>query len=100
MFSRFPFYSFRLSSTAIHVSNKMKQLNNVKQFRKVIDLFDSYIQSDIPTDIIINQTLKACIELKDFQRGKEIHRNLPAQLRNNSFLHYDLIHLYSKFFLR
>jgi len=100
MFSRFQFYSFRLSSTAIHVSNQMKQLNKVKQFRKVIDLFDSYIQNDIPTDAIINQTLKACLELKDFKRGKEIHRNLSAQSMNNSFIQCYLIHLYSKFLLR
>jgi hypothetical protein len=100
MFSRFQFYFFRLSSTAIHVSNQMIQLNNVKQFRKVIDLFDSYIQNDIPTDIIIDQTLKACLELKDFQRGKEIHRNLSAQSLNNSSIQYYLIHLYSKFFFR
>ena len=98
MFSLFQFCSFRLSSTLIHVSNQIKQLNNVKQFRKVINLFDSYIQHDIPTDIIIYQTLKACIELKDFKRGKEIHRNLSAQSMNNSFIQYNLIHLYSKFF--
>jgi anionic cell wall polymer biosynthesis LytR-Cps2A-Psr (LCP) family protein len=100
MFSRFQFYFFRLSSTAIYVSNQMKQLNNVKQFRKVIDLFNSYIQNDIPTDVIINQTLKACLELKDFQRGIEIHRNLSAQSLNNSSIQYNLIHLYSKFFFR
>jgi len=100
MFSRFQFYPFRLSSTAIYVSNQMKQLNNVKQFRKVINLFDSYIQNDIPTDVIINQTLKACLELKDFQRGIEIHRNLSAQSLNNSSIQYYLIHLYSKFFFR
>ncbi len=72
----------------------MKQLNDRKQFNKAISLFNHHRQNQA-TPLIINQALKACIHLNDFQRGKLIHEGLSPFLLNNSFIRTNLIRLYS-----
>jgi len=85
-----------LFSTFIQFNNQLKQLNANKQYEKVIDLFENYIQQNIPTDIAINQTLKACIELGDLKRGSDIHQRLSSQSKQNHFIQTNLIRLFSK----
>lgn len=97
MFVRFQIRSRCLFSTFIEFNNQLRQLNANKQYEKVIDLFENYAQQNIPTDIAINQTLKACIELGDFKRGSDIHQRLSSQSKQNHFIQTNLIRVFSKF---
>jgi len=96
MFVRFQIRSRCLFSTFIDFNNQLKQLNANKQYEKVIDLFENYTQQNIPTDIAINQTLKACIELGDLKRGSDIYQRLSSQSKQNHFIQTNLIRLFSK----
>jgi uncharacterized membrane protein YukC len=97
MFFRLQFPSRCLFSTLVDFNNQLKQLNNNKQYEKVINLFENYSQQHIPTDIAINQTLKACIELGDLKRASDIHQRLSPQSKKNHFIQTNLIRLFSKF---
>ncbi len=96
MFIRFQIRSRCLFSTFSDFNNQLKQLNANKQYEKVINLFENYIQQNIPTDIAINQTLKACIELGDLKRGSDIYQRLSSQSKQNHFIQTNLIRLFSK----
>ncbi len=96
MFVRFQIRSRCLFSTFSDFNNQLKQLNANKQYEKVINLFENYIQQNIPTDIAINQTLKACIELGDLKRGYDIHQRLSSESKQNHFIQTNLIRLFSK----
>ena len=76
----------------------MKRLNDAKHFRKAMALFDAHPQQQ-NSPFAVNQALKACLHLKDFQRAKKIHKDLPPTLANNNFIRTSLISLYSKFFV-
>jgi len=82
-----------------YFANQMKQLNDKKQFKKALQLFDEYknINPETTSDFIISQALKACTQIGDFQRGSSIHRLLSSKLKNNATILASLIHLYSKF---
>jgi len=84
----------RLSSSFVDIGLQMKEFNDRRQFNKAISLFNHYLGKQ-PTPLIINQALKACIHLNDFQRGKIIHQGLSPFLLNNSFIRTNLIRLYS-----
>jgi len=96
MLLRLRFFSRRLFSTLFNFNNQLKQLNDNKQYQKVIHLFENYSQQHIPTDITINQVLKACVELGDFKRGSDIYQCLSSQSKNNHFIQTNLIRLFSK----
>lgn len=85
----------RLSSTFVDISIQMKQFNDRKEFNKAISLFNHHLRKQKSTPLIINQALKACINLNDFQRGKIIHQELSPFLLNNHFIRTNLIRLYS-----
>ena len=85
----------RFSSTFVDIGIQMKQMNDAKQFHKAMSLFNRYVQKQ-PTSLIISQALKACIHLKDFDRGKTIHQQLSPPLLSNPFVRTNLIQLYSK----
>ncbi|CAF0930645.1 unnamed protein product [Adineta steineri] len=45
---------------------------------------------------VINQTLKACIELGDIKRGSFIYQHLSSQSKQNHFIQTNLIRLFMK----
>jgi hypothetical protein len=47
---------------------------------------------------VINQALRACIELDDFERARNIHRQLSPDLLSNVFICTNLIRFYSQCF--
>ena len=73
----------------------MRQLNETKQYSKALSLFDRQLRKQQSTSLIINQALKACIHLNNFDRGKVIHQQLSSFLLNNPFIRTNLIRLYS-----
>jgi hypothetical protein len=78
---------------------QMKLLNNNKQFKETLELFDKHNEKNIDqfSNYILTQVLKACSGLGDLQRGSNIHRLVSSRLKNDSFLLTSVIHLYSKF---
>ncbi|CAF1125375.1 unnamed protein product [Adineta steineri] len=76
----------------------MKRLNDNQQYRETIILYKDQIkkQKKQSTSLIINQVLKACIELDDIKCGKDIHKNLSSYMLNNQFIENNLIRLYMK----
>ena len=75
----------------------MKQLNDGKRFKESLSLFDSREPSKA-TDLSINQALKACIHLSDFQRGLAIHKALSSRSLKCRHIQMSLVQLYSASF--
>jgi hypothetical protein len=98
-----PFIVFVKRSLTIQsdfdLGNQMKLLNNNKQFKKTLDLFDEHQKNNIETcsSLILTQVLKACAQTGDLQRGKIIHNLISSRLKTDSYILTSLIHLYSKF---
>ena len=76
---------------------EMKSLNDKKQFSKTLELFDKHkdINMEMFSTFTIVQTLKACANLRDIQRGSTIHHLLPSHVKDNLYVHTSLINLYS-----
>ena len=88
----------RFASTFIDLGVQIKQLNDAKQFQKAIDLFNTnyqHQQSNLSA-LTVNQALKACIELGDFNHAIDLHQRLSSKLLNNYFIRNSLIRLYSE----
>lgn len=84
----------------IDLGKQMKVLNDNKQFKKALELFDKQKENntEIFSSLIITQALKACAHLKDLQYGKMIHRLISScTIKDDFFISASLIHLYSKF---
>ena len=79
---------------------KMKSLNDKKQFKETIQLFDQYKRDHIKdsSSLVITQALKACSQLKNLQYGLNIHQNISSRLKDDVYILASLIHLYSKFY--
>ena len=77
----------------------MKRLNDTNQFKKALSLYRNEIEktNKPASSLVINQALKACVELSEIKHGKDIHKNLSPNLSHNSFIQINLIRLYSKF---
>ena len=88
---------FLLSSTFVDLGGQMQRLNNNRQFKQSIALFDAHTEKQ-PNAFAVNQALKACIQLDDINRGIQIHHNLPSSFVYNDFIQATLIHLYSRSF--
>jgi hypothetical protein len=82
----------------VELGFRIKQFNDKKEFQKAIALFDKHSQEQQSTPVAINQALRACVELADFKRGKDIHKRLSPYLANNTFIRTSLIRLYSRSF--
>ena len=85
----------RCTSTFVDLGAQMKRLNDDRQFKKSLVLFDTHIEKQ-SSALAANQALKACIQLTNINRGIEIHQNLSSSLINNTFIQTNLIRLYSK----
>ena len=87
----------RRLSTLSDLGAKMKQLNDIGQYQKVLELYETQThEKQKPNTLVVNQALKAYIELGDFKRGVNIHKSLSPYLVNNTFIRNSLIRLYSK----
>ncbi|CAF5006932.1 unnamed protein product [Rotaria sp. Silwood1] len=80
------------------LGSKMKSLNDNKQFKKALDLFDKYNKNNIEiySSFIITQALKACASIGDLQRGSTIHHLISSRIKDDYYILASLIHLYSK----
>ena len=94
------FSSRRFQSTLIELESLMKRLNDKGQFHQTVTLYEDQIrkQNKQATTLAVNQALKACIELDDITRAKDIHKNLSPYMSTNHFIQANLIRLYSKLF--
>ncbi|CAF2070889.1 unnamed protein product [Rotaria magnacalcarata] len=79
-----------------NLNAQMKLLNDKKQFRKALELFDEYKDKNIGTlsRFTILQALKSCAQIRDLQRGSTIHRFMSSDMKKNSYILTSLIHLY------
>ena len=93
------FISRRFTSTLVDLGAQMKKLNDNGHYKDSIKLFEDHTKDNerILTTLAVNQALRACIEIKDYGRGENIHKNLSSLLVQNSFIQTNLIRLYSKF---
>ena len=98
MFTLFSVGFRRLFSTSVNdLGIRIKQLND-KTISKSTSFFNERDQEQRSNSVVINQTLRTCIELGDFNRAKDIHKRLPSYLIKNHFISASLIRLYSKSF--
>lgn len=96
--------NLRLLSSAIinkrpfDLGVELKSLNDKKQFRKTLELFNKYKEKDIQTlsSLTITQVLKACTHLGDLHRGSTVHQRLQQRVKEDVYIQVSLIHLYSK----
>ena len=77
---------------------RMKQLNDSKQFRETLILFDESQPknlNDLPSTVL-TQVFKACTKIEDYQRALDIYTRLSFQTANDPFIIASVIHLYSE----
>jgi hypothetical protein len=81
----------------IDLGKEMKILNDNKQFKKALKLFDTYKEKDIKmkSSFVITQALKACTQTGDIQRGLTIYDLVSFQMKQDSYILASLIHLFS-----
>ncbi|CAF5174123.1 unnamed protein product [Rotaria magnacalcarata] len=91
----------RLASTENNASigDQMKILNDNKQYKKVLELFDAFNEKNIDkcSNWIVIQALKACTQINDVQHGLKIHNLISSRLKHDPYILPSLIHFYSKF---
>ncbi|CAF1398340.1 unnamed protein product [Adineta ricciae] len=80
----------------IDPGQQMKVLNDKKQFKQTIELFERKKKKnkDQLSSFIIDQALKACVQVRDFRRGQDIHQLVQHRLSADSSLVKSLIHFY------
>ena len=87
----------RLVSTITDPGFRIKNYNDQRQYKKALALFESLSKEEKFTPIVINQTLRSYIEVSNFTKAKDLHRQLSSYLLNNQFIRTTLIRLYSQF---
>ncbi|CAF1592481.1 unnamed protein product, partial [Adineta steineri] len=80
------------SSSSKAIYSRMKGLIDSKQYEKALSIFDQ--ESHLCKDIEINMALKACINLKDHQRGMNIQKKLSQNSLENPYIQTTLIQFY------
>ncbi|CAM4831443.1 unnamed protein product [Rotaria magnacalcarata] len=88
----------RLASTQsnVNIGDRMKILNDNKQYKKALELFDEFNEKTIDkcSNWIIIQALKACTQICDVQRGLKIHNLISSRLKQDPYVLPSLIHFY------
>ena len=85
--------------STIDLGGQMKMLNDKKQFREALRLFDTCREQDpqrMLNSMTITQALKACTNTRDLEHGTSIHRIVEARSKEDTYILASLIHLYSK----
>ncbi|CAF1607998.1 unnamed protein product [Rotaria magnacalcarata] len=82
----------------LNLGDEMKTLNDNKQYRKALELFDIFNESNINkcSNWTIIQALKACTETNNAQRGVKIHHLISSRLKHDFYVLPSLIQFYSK----
>jgi hypothetical protein len=80
----------------LHLEVEMKRLNEKKKFATALALFDRHKQKQNSTDRIIVQAFKACTQLGDLERGRNIHKTLLNTSLSDVYIQSALIHFYSR----
>ncbi|UJR07570.1 hypothetical protein I4U23_011858 [Adineta vaga] len=82
--------------STVDLGKQMKSLNDKKQFRQALELFDKHKQNNILTcsTLTITQVLKACAQIKDVERGQNIHKLIPSRIKSDYYILSSLIHFY------
>ena len=90
---------FSTHPRTIDPGQQMKILNDKKQFKQTIELFEREAKKNKEqlTSFIIDQALKACIQMRDFRRGQDIHQLVQHRSSADSSLLKSLIYFYSMF---
>ena len=76
---------------------QMKKLNDKKQFKSALSLFNAQKQCEM-SDLAINQALRACIYLRDFQHGSSIYEQLSPRSLKCHHIQTSLVQLYGELF--
>ena len=82
-------------SSNVELGLQMKQLNDKKQFKSALSLFNKHNQREM-NDLAINQALKSCLHLRDFQRGLSIYKQLSSPSLKCSHIQSSLVQLFGK----
>ncbi|CAF1571317.1 unnamed protein product [Adineta ricciae] len=87
---------FSTHPRTIDPGQQMKILNDKNQFKQTIELFEREKKKnkDQLSSFIIDQALKACVQVRDFRRGQDIHQLVQHRLSADSSLVRSLIHFY------
>ncbi|CAF1570069.1 unnamed protein product [Rotaria magnacalcarata] len=74
----------------------MKKLNDRKEFKQAVELFHKYEHknSEIISDVAIDQALKSFTNMEDFQGGSDIYQRYLCRIENNCFTLASIIHFY------
>ncbi|CAF1163262.1 unnamed protein product [Adineta steineri] len=82
--------------SGVNLSYQMELLNDNKQFKKALELFEDHTKNSTKTfsSSIITQALKACTHLGDLERGKTIHQLISSRTKDDFYITTSLIHLY------
>jgi hypothetical protein len=77
----------------------MKLLNDKKEFKRALELFDKYNENNIETfsNFTIIQAIKACTQIGDLQRGSTIHYLISSRVKNDPRILGSLIQFYNTF---
>ena len=81
------------------IMNQMKQFNDDKKYDQVLQLFDKYTKDNNPKSIpsrIATQAIKACTQMGDLKRAKDIHRRLSSSITSDPYISSSLINVYRK----
>ena len=84
---------------ASNLGDRLKTLNDSKQFRRTLQLFQQHQKNnnEILSSLTITQALKACTHLKDIRNSKAIHDLVSSRTKNDQYIVTSLIHMYSEF---
>ncbi|CAF3847027.1 unnamed protein product [Rotaria sp. Silwood1] len=90
--------SLNIQSIDHNLGDRMKMLNDNKQYLQTLELIDKHINNiEKCSNWTIIQTLKACSELRDIQRDSNIHNVVSSRLKHDPYILPSLTHFYSKF---
>ncbi|CAF4273910.1 unnamed protein product [Rotaria magnacalcarata] len=80
----------------LNLGDEMKTLNDNKQYRKALELFDIFNENNINkcSNWTIIQALKACTETNNAQRGVKIHHLISSRLKHDFYVLPSLIQFY------
>lgn len=82
------------TSSLTQLDMTMKKWVDSKQYHQALDLFEQ--QPTHRTNVSINMAIKACTEMKDYRRGRDIIEHLSLFSMKNPFIQTSLIRFYSK----
>jgi hypothetical protein len=89
-----------LSSTCVTLDVQMKRLNDQKKYRQAMDLYErSRREKNSTSRLLVDQALRALIELRDFHRAIDIENEISSDQLQSPFIRNRLIRLHSQLFV-